>query len=87
MGFPRQEYWAGLPFPSPVDLSDPGIKLGTPALQADALFSEPPRKPEGHSILAGAYTNCNIEHLLCVTYHVTSLCVELTFDFHNNRIG
>ena len=45
MGFPRQEYWSGLPFPSPGDLPDPGIKLGSPALQADSLPSEPPRKP------------------------------------------
>ena len=41
MGFSRQEYWSGLPFPSPGDLSDPGIKPGSPALQADALPSEP----------------------------------------------
>ena len=34
MGFPRQEYRSGLPFPSPGDLSDPGIQLGSPALQA-----------------------------------------------------
>ena len=32
MGFSRQEYWSGLPFPSPGDLLDPGIKLGSPAL-------------------------------------------------------
>ena len=40
MGFSRQEYWSGLPFPSPGDLSDPGIKLGSLALEADALTSE-----------------------------------------------
>ena len=34
MGFPRQEYWSGLPFPSPGDLPDPGVKLVSPALQA-----------------------------------------------------
>ena len=37
MGFSRQEYWSGLPFPSPGDLPDPGIKSGSPALQADSL--------------------------------------------------
>ena len=42
MGFSRQEYWSGLPFPSPGDLPDPGIEPGCPALQADALTSEPP---------------------------------------------
>ena len=42
MGFSRQEYWSGLPFPSPGDLPDPEIELGSPALEADALTSEPP---------------------------------------------
>ena len=41
MGFSRQEYWSGLPFPSPGDLPDPGIEPGSPAFQADALTSEP----------------------------------------------
>ena len=41
VGFSRQEYWSGLPFPSPGDLPDPGIKPGSPALEADALTSEP----------------------------------------------
>ena len=45
MEFSKQEYWSGLPFPSPGDLSDPGIKPRSPALQADALPSEPPGKP------------------------------------------
>ena len=40
MGFPRQEYWSGLPFPSPGDLPDPGIKPKSPALQADDLPTE-----------------------------------------------
>ena len=40
MGFSRQEYWSGLPFPSPGDLSDLGIEPRSPALQADALTSE-----------------------------------------------
>ena len=44
MGFSRQEYWSGLPFPSPGDLPDPGIEPWSPALQADALTSEPPGK-------------------------------------------
>ena len=45
MGFSRQEYWSGLPFPSSGDLPNPGIKPRSPALQADALTSEPPGKP------------------------------------------
>ena len=45
MEFSRQEYWSGLPFPSPGDLPDPGIEPGSPALQVDSLPSEPPGKP------------------------------------------
>ena len=45
IGFSRQEYWSWLPFPSPGDLPSPGIEAGSPALQADALPSEPPGKP------------------------------------------
>ena len=44
MGFSRQEYWSGLPFPSPGDLPNPGIKPGSPVLQADALLYESPGK-------------------------------------------
>ena len=44
MGFSRQEYWSGLPFPSPGDPPNPGIESGSPALQADTLPSEPPGK-------------------------------------------
>ena len=42
MGFSRQEYWSGLLFPFPGDLPDPGIEPRSPALEADALTSEPP---------------------------------------------
>ena len=45
MGFSRQECWSGLPFPSPGDLPNPGIKPRSPVLQADTLPSEPPGKP------------------------------------------
>ena len=44
MGFSRQDYWSGLLFLSPGDLPDPGIEPRSPALQADALTSEPPGK-------------------------------------------
>ena len=56
MGFPRQEYWSGLPFPSPQDLPDPGITPAAPIL-ADRLFNTiPPRKP-------------NIKLLLCKLFN------------------
>ena len=46
MEFSRQEYWSWLPFSSPGDLPDPGIELGSPALQADALLSQLLGKPK-----------------------------------------
>ena len=45
MGFSRQEYWSGLPFPPPGDLLTPGTEPRSPALQADSLPSESPGKP------------------------------------------
>jgi len=45
MGFPRQEYWSGLPFPSPDDLSDLEIEPASPALAGGFFTTEPPRKP------------------------------------------
>ena len=49
MEFPRQEYWSGLPFPSPGDLPDLGIEPRSPELQADALPSELPGKPQSRA--------------------------------------
>ena len=46
MGFSRQEYWSGLPFPSPGSLPDPEIEPVSPALQTDPLPSEPQGSPE-----------------------------------------
>jgi len=45
MEFSRQEYWSGFPFPSPGDVPNTGIEPRSPAMQADALLSEPPGKP------------------------------------------
>ena len=56
MGFSRQEYWNGVPFPSPGDLPDSGIEPRSPALeQADALTSEPPGKPSNRSTYSQSY--------------------------------
>ena len=63
MGFSRQEYWSGLPFPSPGDLPDPGIEPRSPTLEAEALTSEPPGKP---------ITNEEEEIQLLVQSHKTS---------------
>ena len=46
MGFSRQEYWSGLPWTPPGDLSNPRVKPRFPALQANSLLSEPPGKPK-----------------------------------------
>ena len=45
MGFPRQEYWSGLPFPSPGDLPDPGIDPVSPALAGGFFTTESQEKP------------------------------------------
>ena len=62
VGFPRQEYWSGLPFSSPGDFSYPGIEPRSPVLQADSLPSEPPGKP----ILTGKMTNSALPFRICV---------------------
>ena len=60
MGFSRQEYWSGVPLPSPGDLPNPGTEPGSPALQTDALPSEPPGKPI-------IFRACLIVHYIDVT--------------------
>ena len=73
MEFSKQEYWSGLPFPSPEDLPDPGIEPRCPALQAAALPSEPPGKlldtgVGSYSLLQGFFptqgSNPHLLHLL-----------------------
>ena len=51
MGFLRQEYWGGLPFPSPGDLPDLGIEPVSPAWQGDSLLIQPPRKPRTEHLI------------------------------------
>ena len=67
MAFSRQEYWSGLPFPSPEYLPDPGIEPGSPSLQADGLPSELPGKP---SNLESPLLNPHFKYILCY-YHLT----------------
>ena len=64
MGFSRQEYRSGLPFPSPGDLPEPGIEPGSPSLEADTLTSEPPEK------ISATRKNPNLESILnpCVRF-------------------
>ena len=63
MGFSRQEHWSGLPFPSPGDLSNPGIEPRSPTLWADALPSKPPEKPEA---IAGPVDFLNKVSVACM---------------------
>ena len=76
MGFSRQEYWSGLPFPSPGDLPDSGIKPGSPALEGDALTSEPPGKPI-------YYKYCVIMTHLITHFHISRLlgCYRFLFQW------
>ena len=69
--FSRQEYWSGLPFPSPGELPNPGIKPGSPALQADALTSETPGKPPYYMIIYFWFVICS---------HLKMLSVWLNFN-------
>ena len=75
MGLSSQEYWGGLPFPSPGDLSNPGIEPGSPALQADALPFEPSGKPYSnisqHKIIRKSRAFSNT--ILKVTFQLQSL--------------
>ena len=58
MKFSRQVYWSGLPFPSPGGLPDSGIEPGSPALQADALPTEPLEKPDYIYAAAKSLQSC-----------------------------
>ena len=58
MGFPRQEYWSGLPFPPPRDLPDPGIKPMSPALAGEFFTTELPAAAAAKS-LQSCLTLCN----------------------------
>ena len=93
MGFSRQEYWNGLPFPSPGDLPDPGIKPRSPALQADALTSEPPGKPLSLPYANWASQEGCLFHLRFsfqssdfLLFHFCGLFLSLSFSHHRFRL-
>ena len=79
MEFPRQDYWSGLPFPSPGYIPDPGIEPRSPALQADALPTELPGKP---SNLERPLLNPYFKYILCY-YHLPHHYLPLS---HNPRL-
>ena len=90
MGFFRQEYWSGLPFPSPGNLPDPGIKSWSPELQAGSLLSEPPGKPSylkkisslSHSIVfLQFFALFTQEGFLLSPCYSLELCIQLGIYF------
>ena len=74
MEFSRQEYWSGLPFPSPGDLPDPGNEPGSPTLQADALPSEPPEKPLGVCLLVWLLSSVLVPLFILPFFFLFSFC-------------
>ena len=72
VGFPRQEYGNGLPFPCPGDLPDPGIEPESPALQVDSLSLMPPGKPLTRQVPFSVKTELNHLH---VSHNKYALCV------------
>ena len=82
MGFSRQEYWSGLPFPYPGSLPDPGIELRSPALQADSLLTELSGTPRvwGASQVWGC-TLLGFFHLSPSSPVASALAAVLSADF------
>ena len=73
-GFSRQEYWSGLPFPSPGDLPDPGIEPGSPTFQIDALTSEPP------GIIKSFLKITEIHYIKMACFTFLHICMEMCFE-------
>ena len=86
MGFSRQEYWSGAPWPSPGDLPNPGIESWSSALQADALPSKPPGKL-AHMCVCVCVCVCVCIHTAAtlknqiIYQKLTLLCVPFYFPF------
>ena len=91
MGFSRQEYWSGLPFPSPGDLSNPGIKPRSPTLQTDILTSEPPGKPRRRKVKSKGgkerYKHLNAEFLRIARRDKKAFLSDQCKETEENRMG
>ena len=70
MGFSRQEYWSGLPFPSPEDLPTPGIKPWSPTWQADSLLSYEGSPGGGNSVCVESSYFAHLDQLLGVQANI-----------------
>ena len=79
MGFSRQEYWSGLPFPSPGDLHNPGIKStspASPALTGRFFTTEPPGKPKAYESSLNHWTTREFPRLnVVVFFNGLSICI------------
>ena len=87
MGFLRQEYWGGFPFPSPGDLPHPRIESRSPELLADSLPSEPTRNSKTYVLSKTVYSNINIITLFVsrpkkkLIFHVTGIISTIAGKF------
>ena len=79
MEFSRQEYWSGLPFPSPGNLPYPGIEPGSPTLQADSLLSKPQGKPRDINYLILNYRLNAI--IFSLSFVLNALIIKISFGF------
>ena len=86
MGFSRQEYWSGLPFPSPGDLPNPGIKPQSPALQTGALPSEPPGKPWWLANLANQPTTNHRQIRKLSQDHSSQVPISQSMNMHKINV-
>ena len=80
MGFPRQEYWNGLPFPSPEYLPDPGIEPSSLSLQADSLPSELPGKPKMYLRVSNSFSRNYFK--IYIHYTQPCVCAALSHIWH-----
>ena len=87
-GFPRQEYWSGLPFPSPGALPNPEVKPESPALASGFFTNEPARKPGDIYIYifiaASQYTSLTLQTMVSVWQKPTQHCKAIIFQLKIN---
>ena len=86
MGFSRQEYWSGWPFPSSGDLPNPGIELESPALQADSSPSQPPGKPKGNRCDIYKFRGFGESSEALPFKHTSILTSYLLFEFNHQNL-
>ena len=87
MEFSRQEYWGRLPFPSPGDLPNPGMELGSPALYADSLPPKPPGKPDIPKHQAQLLKKNFKEQMISILYKVLLLLSHFSHPIDRSPPG